>query len=310
MSIGVAASDSGGPKRRRLSRSATEPISTQSTEISVSATNTDLIRRDDLESFLELSWDKLAVKGSALASLFAFAYVVGYFYAYDITWFSFFTLTEHLVFALRSIPVALVASVVLIILVNYTIKCNRPGYVWKRGMKRLFRLLSYLWIGILLIAAVGVILVKYCIGIGLSFGAVAFGVWYFSLLAEPRRSLIHYIYWGTNVFVVCILLGFLSGYSWRLYRLPWGPSEYVTWKTDKHVSSQVPFGHIIFSGSSGVLIYDYCLKRTRLVSLDDIEEISECSESACKPDCGQSETNSSRLSSAWERLISTSSRTY
>ena len=60
-------------------------------------------------------WSKLepkdlAVVGPVILSTFAFAYVVGYFYAFDIDWFPFFTLPEHLVFALRALPIAIGAT--------------------------------------------------------------------------------------------------------------------------------------------------------------------------------------------------------
>jgi len=41
------------------------------------------------------SWKDLPVVGPVIGSSFAFAYVVGYFYAFDIAWFPFFSLPEH-----------------------------------------------------------------------------------------------------------------------------------------------------------------------------------------------------------------------
>src|SRR5271163_2654638 len=56
--------------------------------------------------------------GISIASIFAFAFVIWYFYAYDIAWFPFFSFSEHLVFALRALPIALGALVVLLIVLN------------------------------------------------------------------------------------------------------------------------------------------------------------------------------------------------
>jgi hypothetical protein len=61
------------------------------------------------------SWKDLPVVGPMIGSSFAFAYVVGYFYAFDIAWFPFFSLPEHLVLALRALPMAIAASVVFLI---------------------------------------------------------------------------------------------------------------------------------------------------------------------------------------------------
>ena len=50
-----------------------------------------------------------------VASGFAVAYNVGYFLAYDISWLPFFSLPEHVVFALRALPIAIGASVAFLI---------------------------------------------------------------------------------------------------------------------------------------------------------------------------------------------------
>ena len=59
----------------------------------------------------EWSLKDLTVAVPFVASCFAFAFVVGYFYAFDIPWFAFFSFTEHLVFALRALPIAIGGSV-------------------------------------------------------------------------------------------------------------------------------------------------------------------------------------------------------
>jgi hypothetical protein len=107
---------------------------------------------DDLLSIFELPWDTIMRERTALASLFAFAYVIGYFYAYDITWFPFFTLTEHLVFALRAIPFAIVASVIFMVVVNYSVKCDESSYKPSATLKQCFRWLRWVWICFLVVA--------------------------------------------------------------------------------------------------------------------------------------------------------------
>jgi hypothetical protein len=52
----------------------------------------------------------LTVVGPLLASTLAVTYDVGFFYGSDIGFFTFFSLTEHLVFALQAAPFAVVAS--------------------------------------------------------------------------------------------------------------------------------------------------------------------------------------------------------
>jgi hypothetical protein len=43
---------------------------------------------------------------------------VGYFYSIDIGWFSFFSVSEHIEFALRALPLAVAALVILAILID------------------------------------------------------------------------------------------------------------------------------------------------------------------------------------------------
>jgi hypothetical protein len=47
---------------------------------------------------------------------FALAFDVGYFYSIDIGWFSFFTVAEHVEFALRALPVAIAGTVLFLFL--------------------------------------------------------------------------------------------------------------------------------------------------------------------------------------------------
>jgi len=76
--------------------------------------------RSDLDkSLTSISWTDLVIHAPALASLFALTYVVGYFYAFDIAWFPFFSFTEQLVFALRALPTAIGAFVVFLIAVHH-----------------------------------------------------------------------------------------------------------------------------------------------------------------------------------------------
>ncbi len=55
----------------------------------------------------EWSLKDLTVVVPFVATSFALAYVVGYFYAFDIAWFAYFSFPEHLVFALRVLPAAI-----------------------------------------------------------------------------------------------------------------------------------------------------------------------------------------------------------
>jgi len=241
-------------------------------------------RQGDLLSVLELTWKDLTVQGPAVASVFAFSYIVGYFYAYDITWFPFFTFTEQLVFALKALPIAIVAFVALLIVISHSTEC----YKWTDRRKRVSKYVKNIWILLLVAAAIGLVWKNY-IGPGICLSAVAVGVYYFNLTERPRVIHIHIMYWGLNFMVFCLFLGFISGYSWQMFRLPGAHSQYVVRKSGSQPSTQsVPAGHLIFSGANGVLFYDYCQRSARLVRLDDIEEIAQCTHSDCRDEapCG------------------------
>jgi hypothetical protein len=80
-------------------------------------------------------WDELTKWAAAVpvaASAFAFAFDIGYFYSIDIGWFSFFSLSEHVAFALRTLPIALAATVVLAMVMNPAGITNGPRRKWRR----------------------------------------------------------------------------------------------------------------------------------------------------------------------------------
>jgi hypothetical protein len=89
------------------------------------------------------------------------------------------------------------------------------------------------------------------------------------------------------------MLGFATGSVWHFYHLTWWSDylsplarvQHVTLASTANANSRTPVGHVVFSGSNGVLLYDVCLRRTRLLQLKDIEEIWECRGSDCKIEC-------------------------
>ena len=59
-----------------------------------------------------------------ITASFAFAFNAGYFSAIDIGWFTFFSLTEHAGFALRALPVAISATIILMIAMGFSEICE------------------------------------------------------------------------------------------------------------------------------------------------------------------------------------------
>src|SRR5215471_5118146 len=95
------------------------------------------------------SWTDLIPVAPMVAGAFAFAFVVGYFLAFDIAWFAFFTLSEHAVFALRALPIAIGISSAFLIAFELAKNVKQDG--WLRHC------LYYGWILVLVGTAASII---------------------------------------------------------------------------------------------------------------------------------------------------------
>lgn len=60
-----------------------------------------------------------------IATTFAFAYTVGFFSNIDINWYSLFTLSEQMEFALRAFPIAAASSIIFVIGYNFFFASQR-----------------------------------------------------------------------------------------------------------------------------------------------------------------------------------------
>jgi hypothetical protein len=220
-------------------------------------------------SWKKLTWNDIAVCGPVLVTIFAFSYVVGYFYASDISWFPFFSLSEHLVFAIRALPIATVAVAIALVGVRISETYRDKGII-----RIIF---AIVWIIILLYFAVEMIVYNH-IGLAFSFMSVAVGVGYFTRKRQDMPLLVHIIYWGVNLTVVCILVGYLSGSTWQCHE---SFSKAYPIYIDHKNGKDAPYGHILFSGGAGILLYDYGLKRVRLVRPNMDGDLYECKTSNC-----------------------------
>jgi hypothetical protein len=239
-------------------------------------------------SLRDLSLKNLTAAGPIVASIFAFSYVVGYFYAFDISWFPFFSLTEHLVFALRAIPVAIAASALF--LVSLTIMEEKAQFEFIHRRARLWRMVwAIILIGIVLYAT-------HYNHIGLVLSLLAISLSTFMLSATSVLEI------GINLSVICFVVGFASGlviknplyssvkYSMIIVRktqtdLNPGPLTTTGSNTAAGSNSRpVSRGHVIFVGEGGVLYYDYGFHDMRWLRRDDIAELCACKSRECASD--------------------------
>jgi hypothetical protein len=215
----------------------------------------------------------LAVVAPLIGSGFAFAYVVGYFSAFDISWFPFFSLSEHVVFALRALPVAIGMSVPLMIALRFAEL--RSHWKWLHGKDTWF---AHVWISILAVASVYAFLSNH---IGMLAGFALMGVATFIRSRVSFSSLANLLYWATTMMVLSLVIGFISGSSWK-FHLPMTPSMRVDLgkDIDLHLSNgsfvRSVVGRVIFVGTIGVLFYDEDDRDLILLPLKSISSIVDC----------------------------------
>jgi len=222
-----------------------------------------------------------------VASSFAFAYVVGYFYAFDIAWFAFFSFPEHLVFALRALPIAIGGSVGFLI----ALRLSQVEHQWKWVQDK-NQWLSVGWICGLVIAAF-LALASSHVGLWASTLLIAAGAHIYRTMPLPRPAFATRLYWAINLMVLSFMVGFASGNAWRVQKdlwlfqkeLPSFLSPVISNVTVVDVkptsklanmASNVVKGRVIFVGAAGVLIYDYQLGGVRLIQKEGITGIYEC----------------------------------
>jgi hypothetical protein len=200
-----------------------------------------------------------------ISTSFAFAFNVGNFFAIDISWFTLFSLSEHVVFALRAIPVAIAGSIFISIAINFPQVKWRPPRVlqfewWPpRNLWPFVRwfitLLAFAgWIALLFLAAVYAAL-RFRFALSLSFVAVAAGsINYVRIRAEYLRrgsslrnlQTIDVLYWTSTIIFITFIIGYTSAYSWVLHNQR---ASVISYKGTSLIAN------LILSGQRAVLIY-------------------------------------------------------
>jgi hypothetical protein len=248
-------------------------------------------------------WEDWIRSVIATAPAFAFAFVVGYFYAFDIAWFAFFGLSEHIVFALRALPVAIGASMLFAIALRFSGPRSHLNIASSGWLSRLLRLpwlawlprlVRFRWLAWLLkLVRLPWITIILCIAWlwGASLAALSnhFGLAaVFALMvvatcihyAKPMSSLAagNVIYWAATMMMLSLAAGYITAIAWKIDKAislpPLARSMMITLSNSQHDKQLV--GHVIFAGNSQVLLYEYACHQVRLLKIKDIKEIAEC----------------------------------
>lgn len=209
-----------------------------------------------------------------LGGAVALTFDVGYFYAIDINFFTVFSLSEHLVFAIQAFPIALVflitSSVIVVLMgrkqpppINSS-KASRPQRITAYVVLTLIVLALILFIGYLLFFTPEMLLVT------IELIVLGFGIF---LITQTYRR----VFIALMVVLITLTASFLIGY-WA------GRSNMSTEDTNnifthsietitlKHVAAPIN-GRIVRSGDRGVLLYDRVSNRLRFVLWEAIESI-------------------------------------
>jgi hypothetical protein len=200
-----------------------------------------------------------------LMSGFAFAYGVGYFLAFDLAWFPFFSLSEHIVFAIRALPIALAAVVALFVAAEH------PHFL-RRAMP--------IWIIILILAA-AIALVNRYLGLTATFAAIAGATFIHSRKSAINTTSAPLPYLVAHMLIVSLLIGYLSGNVLKVDRivdpflpLPLSRAMHVHFNPSE-AGDKAELGHVIFVGDARILLYDYKSHQLKLYPWKAIQEVHE-----------------------------------
>jgi len=195
-----------------------------------------------------------------IGSVLAITYDVGYFYGIDINFFTFFSVTEHLVFAMEAAPMAFIFAVFITFIVGTERGKQYVGLEAGKPNKQP----QLFWVSYVIGAAF--------IAFGLFYGyvgvlsAVITGILTgYVYTRSPPRNVI-FVSAGATILFVAWTTGFDSG---RAYLRNGNASHSL------QTTNQVLSVNIIRSGDKGVLFYEPKEKQIAFLKWDQIQKISE-----------------------------------
>jgi hypothetical protein len=158
---------------------------------------------------LDFDPKKLAV----VATIFAFAFNVGYFSAIDISLFSLFSVSEHVVFAIRALPVAIGLVVIFGIILSLPSIEDVDGR-WTNTLHA--ARLGIIWGWVLFLVAAGLITWLHFSHFGLGFSFIAVGsgaLWHHFIDRYKSSPIPTLIYWVSTAVFVAFFIGYGAGWT-------------------------------------------------------------------------------------------------
>jgi hypothetical protein len=194
----------------------------------------------------------------ALASAMALSYDVGCFGPYGVRFMGFFSLTEHLVFALEALPIALVVGTMVPLIVNAIVDTTVVRLPSRRAVvKRV--LLS------LVVSAV--------VGISLALGLWTLGIIVFaaflSLIIKSLPAPVSRVSLACCVAAIALLLSLAVGVDSANLQ------KFVSKRTQTITTTSAELERILLrSGEKGILVFDRASQTTDFLPWDQIQQIS------------------------------------
>jgi hypothetical protein len=189
---------------------------------------------------------KLAV----VATIFAFAFNVGYFSAIDISLFSLFSVSEHVVFAIRTLPVAIGLVIIFGIILSLP-SIEEVDVRWTRALQNARLIVIFGW-ALFLLAIGFVTWLEFAhFGLGFSFIAVGSGALWHHFIGRYKASLAPtLIYWVSTAVFVAFFIGWGAGYTIRF------SDKYSVIKVNDKLGDVVIVGTLLVSSGQHALIYE------------------------------------------------------
>ena len=221
--------------------------------------------------------DKYIAYIPLLGAAVALTFDVGFFYAIGISFFTLFSLSEHIVFAIEAFPIALFLLIGLsglAIIMGRSGDSVPPSYDPEKASKPR-RIVAYVVLFVLflmVISGLGYLLARApeMILVTMEFAAIGFGIFF---MKKPYRRVFIMSVAILMILTISFIFGLADGRAYvskddRPDGLIPTASNVVQLKDGASIS-----GRIIRSGDRGVLLYDPASDRLRFVLWDTMDNI-------------------------------------
>jgi hypothetical protein len=203
-----------------------------------------------------------------IAATVAVSFDVGCFYAIDISFFTLFSLSEHIVFALEALPIAFVILLIIMIFLPAMLSRFQPTITTATPKQKLIAI---------------VILVPFSVAVILFVIYVLYDIWRTSpallvmlviLILPVIGAFIivpsfRQLYVGASAIGICIILSFSFGTAFGIGRI----SNLHQTNTVNLKNKPLIKGRVIISGERGVLVYEGQTNLVRFVPWETIGSI-------------------------------------